>query len=84
MLAAQGRIEFDRDLLLWIRQALALPRLSLLPLSPEIAVASAQLGHDFVGDPADRIIVATALQHKARLVTKDRRLRTSRRIETTW
>jgi PIN domain nuclease of toxin-antitoxin system len=38
MLVSKGRLELDRDVLLWIRQALALPKVSLVPLSPEIAV----------------------------------------------
>jgi PIN domain nuclease of toxin-antitoxin system len=44
-------------------------------LSPAIANAAVSLPSAFPGDPADRIIYATALEHGWRLVTKDRRLR---------
>jgi PIN domain nuclease of toxin-antitoxin system len=83
MLVQKGRLEFDRDVLLWVRQALAQPRCSLLPPTPDIAVASAQLT-DFAGDPADRIIVATTLAYRAQLVTKDRALRLDKRVVTVW
>ncbi|HEU4418429.1 MAG TPA: type II toxin-antitoxin system VapC family toxin [Planctomycetota bacterium] len=75
MLIAKGRLELDRDVLLWIHQSLAQPRLSLLPLGPEIAVAAARLGADFPGDPVDRIIYSTARHHGWRLVTRDGRIR---------
>jgi PIN domain nuclease of toxin-antitoxin system len=42
------------------------------------------LGAAFHGDPADRIIVATALHVKTSLVTKDERIRSSQRVDTLW
>jgi PIN domain nuclease of toxin-antitoxin system len=83
MLVAKDRLELDRDVLLWIRQALALPRVALLPLTAEICVASALL-LESPADPADRIIAASALEHRAPVVTKDARLRSMRRLETIW
>ncbi|MHB8418026.1 MAG: PIN domain-containing protein [Myxococcales bacterium] len=38
----------------------------LLAMTPEIAVRSTRPGGGFHGDPADRIIVATGLEHRAR------------------
>lgn len=84
MLVAHGRLRFDRDVLDWIERALALPAVELLPLSPEIAVAAARLDTDWPGDPADRIIAATALHQGAMLVTRDRRLRGRRDLRTCW
>ena len=46
-----------------------------LRLSPAIAHTAATLPSIFPGDPADRSIYATAIEHGLRLVTKDRRLR---------
>jgi len=71
MLEAKGRIVLDVDCNVWVRRALAAPGLSLTPLHPEIAVASTRLPDDFHGDPADRIIVATARQGGCTLVTAD-------------
>ena len=71
-------------MLVWIEQALALPVVDLLPLSPEIAVASTRLAPDWPQDPSDRIIAATALHHRAPLVTRDERLRARHELRTCW
>lgn len=54
--------------------------------TPAIADAAVSLPAAFPGDPADRIIFATAIEHGLRLVTKDRRLRAHRyaREVTIW
>jgi PIN domain nuclease of toxin-antitoxin system len=71
MLEAKGRLTFDQDCNAWVTDALSAPGISLVPLAPEIAVASTRLPADFHGDPADRIIVATARAHGHTLVTAD-------------
>ena len=72
MLVIRGRIELDREVERWIRQALAHPRAAGLPLTPEIATRAALLEEeDFPGDPADRIIYATARHHGTALVSRD-------------
>ena len=72
MLAAKNRVILRTPLLEWVREALKTPGLSLVPLSPEIAVDSTQLPGQFHGDPADRIIVASARYTGATLLTRDR------------
>jgi PIN domain nuclease of toxin-antitoxin system len=74
MLEAKGRISFSMECLDWMKQALAAPGISLVPITPEIAVLSSRLPGEFHGDPADRIIVATALELSANLVTKDTKI----------
>jgi PIN domain nuclease of toxin-antitoxin system len=81
---ARGRLRLDRDVLAWLRLALAMPRVVLLPLVPEIAVAAVELGPSFPGDPGDRLIFATAVHHRAHLVTKDGQLRKWDRARTVW
>ena len=83
-LAARGRITLDRPPLEWIHEALTQPRVELLALTPAVAVKAAGLPATFPGDPADRLVVATALIETAILVTKDDRIRRSRIIETVW
>ena len=83
MLHAKGRIELDRDPVAWMEDALVAEDLDLLPLTPAIAVVSAQLAR-FHGDPADRLIVATALTHGARLVSRDEKLASSGLVEVLW
>ena len=45
-----------------------------MPLTPEIAIDSTRLTESFHGDPADRIIVATAKRMGARLLTRDQKM----------
>ena len=80
---AKGRITLDRGTLEWLQQALSAPRLELLPLTPVIAVKATMLGR-FYGDPADRLIVATAILESAVLVTKDQRIRKYEAVSTIW
>ena len=71
LLASKKRIDLQRDVLEWMREALALPGVHLVPLEPEIAVASTRLPFEMHPDPADRILVATARHLGATLVTAD-------------
>ena len=45
--------------------------MNLADVTPEIAVGSARLSRQLLGDPADRILVATARRLDATLVTAD-------------
>lgn len=74
MLAARGRIVLDTPTKAWVASALAVPGVGLEPLTPEIAVEAYELPGRFHGDPADRMIVATARVRNATLVTRDRRI----------
>ncbi len=70
----RGRLILPVAIEEWITQALAYPGISLLPLTPEIAVTSTQLPGEFNHDPADQIIVATAQIFDCPLITSDRRI----------
>jgi len=72
LLTERGRLRLDRDVVDWIEAVLDLPGLRLLPIEPAIAIASVRLPGAFTRDPADRLIVATARHHGARLLTADR------------
>ncbi len=72
MLALRGRIALDREVESWIELALAHPRVEPVAVSSAIAVRAALLdGEGFHGDPADRIIYASARMVGARLATRD-------------
>lgn len=43
--------------------------------TPAVATTAVGLPSSFPGDPADRLIYATAVEHGLKLVTKDERLR---------
>jgi PIN domain nuclease of toxin-antitoxin system len=53
-------------------------------ITPVVAALFVQLPENVGRDPVDRIIAATAHADSAPLVTRDRRLRASRLIETVW
>lgn len=67
-----GRLKLMPDSRLWIRRALSRPGIASAPVTPEIGLLAGSLPAPFPGDPADRIIYATALSRDARLVTGDR------------
>jgi len=71
MLAAKGRLVFKSSTDEWTKQALDVPGMSLVPLAREAAIESSNLPGPFHGDPADRLLVATARHLRARLVTAD-------------
>lgn len=70
MLVQKGRLELLPSVDDWIEKNTR-PPVFLQPLTVEIATLSARLP-DFHGDPADRMIVATALVLQQPLVTADR------------
>jgi len=74
LLDSKGRLDLFTPCEQWVREALATPGLTLVPLTPEIAVLSTRLPGDFHSDPADRIIAATARITGARLATCDRKM----------
>jgi len=75
-LAADGRITLATDPRTWIRRALVGERTELLEVDAEVAVTAALLDRrGFPGDPADRMIFASALTRRALLGTQDRRIR---------
>ena len=81
MLAAKGRLKLQPDVDTWVSQNLEAP-VELEPLSSEISIRSSRL-RDFHGDPADRLIVATALVLRMSLVTADRQIHAwNRKTET--
>lgn len=71
MLEARGRLRFDVPCEEWVEKAFGLPGLSLMPLTPSICVRSSRLPGNLHGDPADRLIVATARELGALLLTRD-------------
>lgn len=74
MLHAKGRLQLTLDVERWVERALAAPGTRLVTLEPEIAIHSTQLPGTFHGDPADRILVATARILGARLLTRDQQI----------
>ena len=60
MLVAKKRILLSKDVHLWVKDSFKGNGLFCEPLSVDILLESTQLSDDFHGDPADRLIIATA------------------------
>jgi PIN domain nuclease of toxin-antitoxin system len=80
----RGRLELGSPLDQWLADLRALPELQFQPVSGEIAELAGTFDEATPGDPADRIIVATARTLRAKLVTADERLRESPHVLTVW
>lgn len=68
----------------WLEQALHMPKLRLVPLSPRLAYRSTILPQPFHSDPADQIIVATARAENATILTKDGRILAYGQVRSVW
>ena len=79
-----GKLELPLPVREWMKEATREDGVCLLSLTPEIAIESSQLPGEFHRDPADQIIVATARQHGATLVTSDQRILDYEHVRTLW
>ena len=57
---------------------------TIIPITPEIAILAAQFPDDYPGDPGDRLIGATARAEGMTLITRDENIRRSQFIKTVW
>lgn len=73
-LDVKRRISLSENCIAWVYRGLRDYGIELAELSPEIAIDSTRLPNYLHGDPADRILVATARHRNATLVTGDRRI----------
>ena len=83
MLIAKGRVDPATDAGQFIQDVIDARVLRVIPISAQIA-ALAQSDAFRHGDPADRIIAATALAQRAALVTADRQLARTRNLRVIW
>lgn len=74
MLAAKGRLPMPMPPAKWLARAMESGGMQWAGLPVEVLLASTTLPDDPHGDPADRIIIATAREYGLRLVTRDRKI----------
>jgi PIN domain nuclease of toxin-antitoxin system len=69
VLEAKERLRFHQGLKDWVEKALGTPGIRLQNLTPSIAIESTRLPGEFHADPMDRILVATARELNATIIT---------------
>jgi PIN domain nuclease of toxin-antitoxin system len=74
MLQSKGKISLIHPLQQWIKKIGLLPYIKIIPLTAEIAIESCELPGEFHGDPADRMLVATARILNIPLMTRDKKI----------
>jgi PIN domain nuclease of toxin-antitoxin system len=83
-LERRGRLRFKISASEWVAHVRLLPEYRIEPLTDDIAERAGQFGDAFPGDPADRMIAATALLRGVPLVTHDEKLRKTKYLQTIW
>jgi PIN domain nuclease of toxin-antitoxin system len=68
---AKGQLALAMDAALWLDRAEQAPGIRFVPVSRPVLVLSTRLEGEMHGDPADRMLIATALLHSLPLVTAD-------------
>ena len=84
LLVAKDRLTFKMDFQDWIARSEALPFLHFVPVDNIVAIRSVRLPQPFHRDPADRIIVATAMTMGARIVSSDRKILKYPHVKSIW
>lgn len=84
ILVSRGRLKLTMSPADWVAASEALPFFDFVPVSNSIALKSVQLPGTLHNDPADRIIIATAISLGAVLVTKDEKIRNYEHVKTVW
>lgn len=84
ILVSRGRLKLTMSPGDWVVASEALPFFDFVPVSNSIALKAVQLPGVLHDDPADRIIIATAVSLGAVLVTKDEKIRNYQHVKTVW
>ena len=84
-LVTSGRVRLDRSLKKWVADVLSTHEVRAIAPSVSVALRAGSLdGEAFPGDPADRLIYATAVEYEAQLATADARLRAADPARVAW
>ncbi len=74
LLVAQEKLDLGQPPLVWFNGFVEKFKIEVIELTPEIAIASSFVPGTFHRDPADRLLVATALAHSASIITADKKI----------
>ena len=84
LLVDKKRLELTLDITDWIAKSEKLPFFQFIPVDNSVAVKSVNLPQPLHSDPADRIIIATAITIAASVVTKDEKILNYPHVKSIW
>ena len=84
LLVDKKRLEFTLDITDWIAKTEKLQFFQFIPVDNSVAVKSVNLPQPLHSDPADRIIIATAITIAASVVTKDEKILNYPHVKSIW
>ncbi len=84
LLIAKKRLILTLELNDWIAKSEMLPFFKFIPVDNSVAIKSVNLPQPLHSDPADRIIIATAISLGAPIVTKDEKILNYSQVQTIW
>ncbi|MGR3318267.1 MAG: type II toxin-antitoxin system VapC family toxin [Candidatus Anammoxibacter sp.] len=84
MLVLKERLAFKLELKEWLNSIERMPQFTSIGITPSIASINTKLSTDFHGDPADRIIAATAIDLDIPIVTKDKMISKYQFVKAIW
>ena len=84
LLVNKGRIAFSTDVKSWLDLVESIETFRFIPIDRDIATLAASLPGEFHKDPADRMIVATALKFGMPLVSADEKIRSYPHVRSVW
>lgn len=84
LLANRGRLRLTLEVADWIARCEGLPFLNFVPVDNLVALKANELADYANRDPADRMIIATALLLNATVITKDTGILAYRHVRSRW
>ena len=74
VLVEKKRVQLEMDRLEWVENSLEFSDFEIVPITTRIAIQSSRLPGNLHGDPADRLLISTAHESNAVLVTCDQKI----------
>jgi PIN domain nuclease of toxin-antitoxin system len=84
LLVSKKRLELTMDVSEWISASEKLPFVRFVPIDNTIAVRAVYLPPTLHNDPADRIIIATAMKYGAPVITMDKKILNFPHVQSIW
>ncbi len=84
MLVKKGRLKLKYEVNEWLRKIEALPFVKFWPVTNKIAFDSVFLSGNPPADPADRIIISTAINLDYPLISADKKIRRYPKLKIVW